>query len=98
MTATKNNYRASVILDLRGYSEPAETAIAKLTDTVKAVSGTVGEVKNLGQKDFVRITDRKNPNGVYVQIDFSAPATAPVAFRDKLRLDKTVKRILIQSV
>lgn len=98
MTAIKNNYRASVILDLRGYSEPAETAIAKLTDTVKAVEGTVGEVKNLGTKDFIRVTDRKNPNGVYVQIDFSAPATAPVAFRDKLRLDKTVKRILIQSV
>ena len=97
MTAT-NNYRASVILDLRGYSEPTETVIAKLTDTIKAVSGTVSEVKNLGQKDFVRVTDRKNPNGTYVQIDFSAPATAPVAFRDKLRLDKTVKRILIQSV
>ena len=98
MTATKNNYRASVILDLRGYNEPTETIIAKLTDTVKAVEGTVGEVKNLGQKEFVRVTDRKNPNGVYVQIDFSAPATAPVAFREKLRLDKTVKRILIQSV
>lgn len=98
MTAINNNYRASVILDLRGYTEPTETVIAKLTDTVKAVAGTVTEVKNLGQKDFVRITDRKNPNGTYVQIAFSAPATAPLAFREKLRLDKTVKRILIQSV
>lgn len=98
MTAVKNNYRASVILDLRGYSEPAETIIAKLTETVKAVEGTVTEVKNLGQKDFVRVTDRKNPNGTYVQIAFTAPATAPVAFREKLRLDKTVKRILVQTV
>lgn len=98
MTATLNTYRATVILDLRGYSEPAETVIAKLTDTLKAVEATVSEVKNLGQKDFVRVTDRKNPTGVYVQIAFSAPATAPVAFRDKLRLDKTIKRILIQTV
>ena len=98
MTAVNNTYRASVILDLRGYTEPTETAIAKLTDTVKAVSGTVSEVKNLGQKDFIRVTDRKNPNGTYVQIDFTGPSTAPVAFREKLRLEKTVKRILVQSV
>ena len=98
MTATLNNYRASIILDVRGYSEPTETIIAKLTDTLKGLEGKVSEVKNLGQKDFVRVTDRKNPNGVYVQIEFSAPASAPVAFREKLRLDKTIKRILIQSV
>lgn len=98
MTAINKTYRASVILDLRGYAEPVETVIAKLTDTVKAVEGKVTDVKNLGQKDFVRITDRKNPNGTYVQIAFEAPAAAPAAFRQKLRLDKTVKRILIQTV
>lgn len=98
MSSTQNNYRASVILDLRGYSEPAETVIAKLQDTIVAVQGKVTEVKNLGSKDFVRVTDRKNPNGTYVQIAFTAPASAPSAFRQKLRLDKTVKRILIQTV
>lgn len=98
MSAPQNNYRASVILDLRGYTEPTETVIEKLKETIKSVEGVVSEVKNLGSKDFVRITDRKNPNGTYVQIAFSAPAAAPAAFRHKLRLDKTVKRILIQSV
>ncbi len=98
MSATQNTYRASVILDLRGYTEPVETVIEKLKDTIKAVEGSVTEVKNLGSKDFVRITDRKNPNGTYVQILFSAPAAGPAAFRQKLRLDKTIKRILIQSV
>lgn len=98
MSATQNNYRASVILDLRGYTEPAETVIEKLKDTLKAVEATVTDVKNLGTKDFIRVTDRKNPNGTYVQIAFSAPAAAPAAFRQKLRLDKTIKRILIQSV
>lgn len=98
MSAPQNNYRATVILDLRGYAEPVETVIEKLKDTVKAVEGKVGEIKNLGTKDFVRVTDRKNPNGTYVQFEFSAPATAPLAFRQKLRLDKTIKRILIQSL
>lgn len=98
MSATQNTYRATVILDLRGYAQPAETVIEKLKDTLKAVEATVSDVKNLGSKDFVRITDRKNPNGTYVQIEFAAPASAPAAFRDKLRLDKTIKRILIQSV
>lgn len=98
MTAINKTYRATIILDLRGYAEPVETVIAKLTDTIKAVEGKVSKVENLGQKDFIRITDRKNPNGTYVQIAFEAPATAPAAFRNKLRLDKTVKRILLQTV
>ncbi|MDR2982189.1 MAG: 30S ribosomal protein S6 [Puniceicoccales bacterium] len=96
-TQTRNRYRASIILDLRDQAEAVESVLARLKETLKSVDSSVVEEKSLGQKSFVRVTDRKNPNGIYVQITFEGPPTAPVAFREKLRLDRTIKRILIQS-
>lgn len=34
----------------------------------------------------------------HAQISFEGPVTAPAAFAEKLRLDRTVDRILVQSV
>ncbi|MDR2863073.1 MAG: 30S ribosomal protein S6 [Puniceicoccales bacterium] len=99
MTASKisNSYRASIILDLRGFDEPAEHALTRLKDTLAAVGASVTGEQSLGQKNFIRVTDRKNPSGIYVQLSFDGPPTAPSAFREKLRLDRTIKRILIQA-
>jgi len=96
-TETLARYRATLILDLRGVAEPLENVIAKLTAALNSIGAKVIQEVSLGQKDFVRVTDRKNPNGIYLQITFDGPTTAPAAFREKLRLDRTVKRILVQS-
>lgn len=96
-TATQRPYRATFILDLRNYSEPVETLIEKLKETVTSVEGTVDAVENLGQKEFARITDRNRPTGIYIQLDFSGSGSVPAALKEKFRLDKTVDRILIQS-
>jgi small subunit ribosomal protein S6 len=100
MTAPKtnnNSYRATLILDLRGVTDPVEAVLARLKETLQSVGATVTRDESLGLKEFVRVTDRKNPNGIYVQISFDGPTTAPAAFREKLRLDRTVKRLLVQS-
>ena len=100
MTAPKtnnNSYRATLILDLRGVTDPVEAVLARLKETLTSVGATVTREESLGLKEFVRVTDRKNPNGIYVQITFDGPTTAPAAFREKLRLDRTIKRILVQS-
>ena len=62
------------------------------------VENFVEKVENLGVKDFVRITDRRLPNAPYAQFEIEAPTSLPVAFREKLRLDRSVKRILVQSL
>lgn len=99
MTATQStkHYRATIILDMRGHDESVEQIIEKLKGTLVAVDATATADKSLGQKAFVRVTDRKNPNGIYLQIHFNGPSTAPIAFREKLRLDRTIKRIFIQT-
>lgn len=95
---TKNkNYKATFILDTRNYTDPVESLIEKLTKTIQSIEGEVKAVKNMGQKAFVRITDKKFPAGIYLSMDFEGPASAPNALKEKLRLDKTVYRILVQA-
>ncbi len=93
-----NTYRATIILDLRGTDESVENVIARLKKTLESVDAKITGEASLGQKEFVRVTDRKNPNGIYIRILFEAPGSAPAAFREKLRLDRTLKRLLIQTV
>ncbi len=98
MSQAKRTYRATFVLDTRGYQEPVETLVSKLKDTVKAIDGDVRRAESLGQRDFARVTDRRFPAGNYIQIDFDGPISAPVTIREKLRLDKTVNRILVQAI
>lgn len=97
-TATKNKYRSTFILDTRTYQEPVESLIEKITKVIENVEGEVTSFKNLGQKEFVRVTDRKFPAGIYVQFEISAPGTFPAALQEKFTLDKTVDRIVTQVI
>lgn len=91
-------YRVTMIYDLRNYAEPVETLIEKMKALLETLGAKVGKVENLGVKDFVRVTDRRQPNAPYAQFDIEAPASLPIAFREKLRLDRAIKRILVQSI
>lgn len=100
MTTTKKDtraYRATAILDLRGVTDAPEAVVDRLKDTFKGLGAKVGEVTNLGQRDFTRVVDRKFPAGIYVRFEVQGGPTLPVAFREKVRLDRTVHRVLFQS-
>lgn len=92
------NYKATFILDTRGYGEPVETLIEKLTGVLEGLGSKVKEAKNLGQKSFARITDKKFPAGIYVEMQFEGAGTVPSALAEKLKLDKTVNRVLVESI
>ena len=97
----KNNnksYKASFILDTRNYEEPIEEFIEKLTGIVEAIHGVVKKVENLGQMEFQRFIDRKFPHGIYLQMFIEGPSTVPATLKEKLHLDKTVNRILVETV
>tara|TARA_B100001248_G_scaffold262736_1_gene261988 strand:- start:50555 stop:50857 length:303 start_codon:yes stop_codon:yes gene_type:complete len=96
-TQTKRSYKATFILDTRNYQEPVETLVEKLKSTISAVDGTVTNVEDLGSQSFARVTDRNFPVGIYVSIDFDGATTSPQALKEKLRLDKTVNRIFVES-
>ena len=79
-----------------GRADHLGAVIDKLKDILKSIDCNVSEVENLGQKEFSRVVDRKFPSGLYVQFHFEGPVSAPTTFREKLRLDRTVNRLLVQ--
>jgi len=97
MNPNKRNYRATFILDNRGVEATVEQLIENVKQEIVTVEGEVAEVENLGQRDFARVTDPRNPSGTYVQVDFSGPGSAPAALKERLRLNRTVYRTYIQS-
>lgn len=93
----KRNYRASFILDLRGYSDPMETIFDKLKNLISSLGGEISDFKDLGQREFQYAVDKKYTSGAYIQILFSALSNVPAAIKEKLKLDKTINRIFIEA-
>ena len=93
----KRNYRASFILDLRGYSDPMETIFDKLKNLISSLGGEINDFKDLGQREFQYAVDKKYTSGAYIQILFSALSNVPTAIKEKLKLDKTINRIFIEA-
>ena len=97
MIQKKRNYKATLILDNRGKEDSVEQIIEGVKKEISAVQGDVTGVENLGRRDFARKTDDKFPAGVYVQVNFSAPAAAPAQLHERLRLNATVYRALVEN-
>lgn len=92
------DYKATFILNLH----QTKRSIPELTDWLKNVLAGLGakvqNVDDLGVKDFVRVTQKVNPNGHYLAINFSASGDINTALQQKLKLETEVKRIFVESV
>lgn len=95
--STLRNYIATIILDTRGYEEPVESLVEKLKDILTELGAKVGETRNLGRKDFIRVTEKGHTGDSYVEFSFEGPASLPSALQEKVRLDRTVKRVMVRS-
>jgi len=99
MTAvTTNNYKVTFILDLR----ESEDDVAKVEADIKEILGNVGsEVsssEDLGMRDFARAADQRFKQGHYLEMYFAGPSAASANLKEKLRLDKRINRIFVESV
>ena len=97
MSQKKRNYKATFILDNRGKEDSVDQIIEGVKKEIAAVQGDVTAVEDIGRREFVRKTDDKFPGGVYVQVNFSAPAEAPAQLHERLRLNESVYRALVQN-
>ena len=97
MKPSKRNYRATFILDNRGNADSIETIIEGVKKDITAVQGDVTAVENLGKKDFVRVTDKKLTGATYVHVNFTAPSNGPSQLKERLRLNHSVYRTLVQA-
>lgn len=97
MKPTKRNYKATFILDNRGKTDSVDQIIDGVKKDIVAVNGEVTAVESIGRKDFVRVTDKKITAATYVHVNFTAPAEAPAALKERLHLNDSVYRTFIQS-
>jgi small subunit ribosomal protein S6 len=97
MTQNKRNYRASFILDNRGKEDSIDQIIDGVKKEIAAIHGDVTAVENIGRRDFARKTDATFPSGVYVNMDFAAPAGAAAQLQERLRLNDSVYRVIVQN-
>lgn len=94
---TNRKYKLTVILDSRGYDAPVESLEEKVTGILKDLGGEVESVENLGRQDFVRVTDKDHTGDTYLIVMASGPASLPGALQDIVRLDKQIKRVMVQA-
>jgi ribosomal protein S6 len=85
-----------MILDTRNYQDSMEALIESIRAKFVEAGAVIGDVINRGQLKFRRVTDRKFPAGIYLQIAFQAPVAAPEVIRSKFSLDSVVNRVFFE--
>jgi ribosomal protein S6 len=83
---------------MRGCADTVDTIVSRLSGVVTDLGGQVSGTENLGQMRFERVTDRNFSSGMYVQIAFDGPPQIVDGIKSKLRLDKKINRVFIESV
>jgi ribosomal protein S6 len=94
---TKNNYKATFILDLRESEDDSAKVLADLKDLLASIGGEVSDSDDLGMREFARAADRRFTQGQYVEIYFGAEGSVPAALQEKLRLDKRINRNFVEA-
>ncbi|MDR2779332.1 MAG: 30S ribosomal protein S6 [Puniceicoccales bacterium] len=90
-------YTASFILDMRGCPDTVDAVMKRLSGIITDLGGKIEAAENLGQKNFERVVNKNFPSGMYVQFLFEGVPSIAEGIRAKLRLDKTINRLLIES-
>ena len=85
-------------MDTRGLEASAEDLIEEFSEISTSLGAEVTKKENMGVLPFVRITDKKFPEGTFFQLEVKAEPTFPAAIKEKLHLDRRVNRILVNSL
>lgn len=99
MSATTNkNYKATFILDLRESEDDSQKVMGDLSEIIKTIGGEATDTEDRGMREFSRAADHRFSQGHYIEIYVEGPSTVPADLKSKLRLDKRVNRIFIESI
>ena len=94
---TKNKYKATFILDLRESKDDSAKVMADLNEILKSIGGEPSDSEDLGMLDFARSADRRYTQGHYIEIYFKGASSLPSMLKEKLKLDKRINRIFVES-
>lgn len=91
-------YKTTFILDLRETEDDVAKVTTDISDILSSLGASVSDSQDLGIKEFTRAVDRNYKQGHYLEVYFSGAHTVPQDLKEKLRLDKRVNRIFVESV
>jgi ribosomal protein S6 len=83
---------------MRGCTDSVDAVASRLSETVVALGGEVEAVNNLGNMNFERTADKNFTSGTYLQLLLNGSPQLAGDIKLKLKLDKVINRILIESV
>jgi ribosomal protein S6 len=93
-----NKYRITLILNNSKQSESAEDIMERISGYIVTFGGTILSKKNCGMRDFERCTKRDFRSGVYAQYEVTAGGKFNETLSNRLRLDRTVNRVLVERI
>lgn len=96
-TTTNKNYKITFILDLRTSEDDAQKVLADINEIIGSIGGETTSSEDVGVRDFARAADQRYKQGHYLEFYVDGPATVPAELKEKLRLDKRVNRIFVES-
>ena len=71
--------------------------MADLNEILKSIGAEPSDSEDLGMRDFARAADRRYTQGHYIEIYFEGAGDVPSTLNEKLKLDKRVNRIFVES-
>lgn len=95
------NYKVTFILNMRETKKDVAALTKWLKGVLTDLGAKVGEVEDMGVRDFVRVTQKKNPNGHYLAMYFTVSGKISdinSALQAKLKLEHEVKRAFVEQV
>ena len=92
------SYKTTFILDLRETEDDVAKVTTDISDILSTLGASVSDSQDMGIKEFARATDRNYQQGHYLEVYFTGEHTVPQDLKEKLRLDKRINRIFVESV
>ena len=88
-------YEGTIILKETGRESTVEELQNLISAEIDTAGGKTGEFNAVGQKDFARVANRKNPDGFYVEVTFEGAPAATNDLKKRLLKIKDVFRVFI---
>lgn len=90
----EKKYKISFILiNLEGEEK---NTYQRLSNYIESLNAKITEVKEFGNIEFSRITQKNQKEGNYIQYHVVANSDFPNLLKNKLKLETKIKRILIE--
>jgi small subunit ribosomal protein S6 len=89
-----NSYDLTIVLDGKTTAAKKKAAIEKIETLIKTFEGTLGEIKDLGEKDLAYQINKVD-TGLFMTFPISFRGESAKKFQDKFRLEDYVLRYLM---